>query len=234
MSPCAGCHAGCCRSFAVPLTGADIVRIERDLNCTFWDFVCRWDDTHGQIAAGQAPHFRFADEPATPFVLCLLQTASGNFPQSSMCRFLAEQSPTAEHPLGTAHCGIYGSRPLACRVFPTRFNATGSLTVLHDVPERGRPTADGDIYRLCPRPWDVADVDPISAPQDLVLLRYETQFFAQVAALWNQSPGEWTAFPEFLRVVYTNRVIREDSAKATIEFKPPASGRHVPSQSRAA
>ena len=29
MSQCLDCHAGCCRSFAVPITGADVLRIER-------------------------------------------------------------------------------------------------------------------------------------------------------------------------------------------------------------
>lgn len=219
MSPCAGCHAGCCRSFAVPLTGADILRIEQELGLSFWDFACRWEDRDGRISGGQTPHFQFADEPATPFAICLMQDGSRNFPATTKCRFLVEDSPTTEHPLGTARCGVYEHRPGACRVFPTRFNATGTLAVLHDVQERGRSESEGDLYRLCPRPWELADIDPLRAPQDLVLLRYEMQFFAEVAALWNRNPGDWGNFPEFLRLVYANRVLREsttDSVEGTV------------------
>jgi Fe-S-cluster containining protein len=206
MSPCAGCHAGCCRAFAVPVTGADILRIERELGWSFWDFVCRWEDRDGAIAGEMAPQFYFDDEPETPFAICLLQNASRNFPATSKCRFLMEEPPTKEHPLGTAQCGIYGVRPGTCRAFPTRFHPSGLLVSLHEVPERGRPAEQGEAYRLCPRPWEPAEVDPISAPQDLVVLRYEMQFFAHVAEVWNQSPGLWADFPEFLRLVYANRV----------------------------
>jgi Fe-S-cluster containining protein len=209
VSPCNGCHAGCCRSFAIPLTGADILRIERELGLSFWEFVCRWEDRDGRISSGQAPHFHFADEPATPFAICLLQDQSRTFPGTSCCRFLDEQPRTLEHPLGTAQCGIYEHRPSACRVFPTRFNATGDMAVLHDVPERARPDREGDAYQLCPRPWEVSDVDPLAAPQDLIVLRYEMQFFREVAAVWNRSPGDWRIFPEFLRAVYSHRVLRE-------------------------
>src|SRR5690606_34649025 len=31
MGLCSGCHAGCCRSFAVPVSGADVLRIETRL-----------------------------------------------------------------------------------------------------------------------------------------------------------------------------------------------------------
>jgi hypothetical protein len=211
VSPCIGCHAGCCRSFAIPVTGADILRIERELGLSFWEFVCRWEDRDGRISSGQAPHFHFADEPDTPFTLCLLQAESRTFPATSRCRFLDEEPPTLEHPLGTARCGIYGQRPGACRVFPTRFNATGALAVLHDVPERARPESEGDAYQLCPRPWEVSDIDPLAAPQELILLRYEMQFFREVAAVWNRSPGQWRIFPDFLRQVYSNRVVRVSS-----------------------
>ena len=65
MSPCEDCHAGCCRSFAVPVSGADIMRIENGLGLSFWDFVCRWEDPDGRIALNYAPHFFFEDEPET-------------------------------------------------------------------------------------------------------------------------------------------------------------------------
>ena len=206
MSPCHGCHAGCCRSFAVPVTGADVLRIEKHLGLSFWDFVCRWADEEGTIARNYAPHFRFSDEPETPFVICLMHAASEYFPGTTKCRFLMEGAPDAEHPLGEARCSIYRSRPGACRAFPAKLNPTGELAVLQDVPERGRPGGEA-LYELCPRPWEPADLDPLETPQDLVVAQYEMRFFFQLADMWNRSPRSWTAFPDFLRLVYSNRVL---------------------------
>ena len=65
MSPCEDCHAGCCRSFAVLVSDADIMRIELGQGLSFGDFVCRWEDPGGRIALNYAPHFFFEDEPET-------------------------------------------------------------------------------------------------------------------------------------------------------------------------
>lgn len=208
MSPCQNCHAGCCRSFAVPLTGADILRIERDLKTNFWEFACRWADRDGRIAQKYAPHFHFSDEPATPFVICLLHEASALFPRTTRCRFLDESAPDAGHPLGVGRCGIYGSRPAACRAFPTKFNAAGDLVLIHDVPA-DPPGAAHPVHALCPREWEVSDIDPIEAVQDLSAARYEMAVFHQVAATWNRRPQAWEVFPEFLRLVYSRRIVRE-------------------------
>lgn len=215
MGICEGCHAGCCRSFAVPLTGADIIRIERDQQLTFWDFVVRWADEHGAIARNYAPHFRFRDEPHTDFVIALMQTESASMPGSSKCQFLAETPPTPETPLGTASCGIYGARPSACRAFPTKLNSTSEVALVHDVPERGRP-GDHPAYSLCPRPWEPSDVDPINALGDLVVARFEMTFFHKVAAVWNRELRDWAIFPSFLREVYANRVLRESQVTGAV------------------
>ncbi len=208
MSPCEGCHAGCCRSFAVPVTGADILRIQRSLGLSFWDFVCRWEDRESQIARNHAPHFYFADDPETPFVICLTHAASRNFPETSQCRFLVEQPPTAEHPLGTAHCGIYEQRPSACRAFPTKFNETEELAVIYDIPAKGRAGSDHPAYTLCSREWEPADLDILEVLPTLAVAKYEMKFFHQLAVLWNRNPGQWGLFPDFLALVYGNRVMK--------------------------
>ncbi len=209
MGICSGCHSGCCRSFAVPTTGADILRIERDLGLDFWQFACRWEDQDGSIALKYAPHFHFADEPETPWVICLMQTPSQIFPGTSKCQFLQETPPDATSPLGTGVCGIYGSRPSACRAFPTRFNETSDLVIIHEVPGRGKPLNSNPAYTLCPRPWTKEDVDPIQAAEDLAVARYEMQFFKTLAVQWNQRPQDWELFPHFLRMVYGARVVAE-------------------------
>jgi len=215
---CQSCHAGCCRAFAVPITGADILRLERSTGLTFWDFVCRWEDLAGQIAGDYVPHLYFDDEPATPFTLCLLHEPSQLFPTTSKCRLLHETPADAQSPRGTSSCGVYGSRPMACRVFPLRTNTNSPLAILADVPSHGRPSDGHEAYQLCPRPWRPDDVDPIQAPQDLAVSAYESSFFHQVATLWNERPGSWLKFPEYLRLVYERRVIRPaESAEEAAE-----------------
>lgn len=209
MSQCATCHAGCCRSYVVPLTGADILRIMADQTLSFWDFACRWADPQGTIALKYAPHFFFRDAPQVPFVISLIQEASRNFPQTARCKFLDEGSPTAEHPLGISKCGIYDSRPSACRVFPTKFDRAGELAILCDIPTQG-PAGSDSPYRLCSKPWQPQDLDPIRHVQDLVVARYEMDFFFKLARSWNARPGDWRLFPEFLQLVYANRVLPKD------------------------
>jgi Fe-S-cluster containining protein len=190
------------------VTGADILRLEAALGLPFWEFVWRWADEHGMISRNHAPQFHFRDEPHTPFVICLMHEASETFPGTTKCRFLAESAPDAEHPLGQARCGVYEHRPAACRAFPVRLNATSDLAVVYDVPQSGRD-AEHPAYRLCPRQWQPSDLDPVQTVQDLVVARYEMAFFAQLAKRWNQAPGPWSVFPDFLRTVYGSRVVRE-------------------------
>jgi hypothetical protein len=35
-------------------------------------------------------------------------------------------------------------------------------------------------------------------------------FFFKLARAWNQRPGDWLLFPEFLQAVYARRVLRKD------------------------
>ena len=209
MGQCATCHAGCCRSFAVPVTGADILRIMSQRKLAFWDFVCRWADPEGKIALKYAPHFHFRDHPDTPFVISLIQDESRVFPGTTRCTFLAEGPQSREHPLGISACGIYGERPSACRVFPTRFDHSGELAVIYDVPPTGR-AGGHPAYQLCPRAWTPEDLDPLQQVQDLAIAKFEMNFFFKLAAAWNAGPGEWRLFPDFLQSVYARRVIADE------------------------
>ncbi len=185
MGICDSCHGGCCRAFAVPVTGADIIAIRRKLGLPFEEFVRRTPDPSGRISNGAVPHFSFNDSPDTPYVICLTHAPSVFHARSTKCRFLIESQPDEEFPLGRARCGIYGVRPSACRVFPTKFNATNDLAIVCDIPDRFRDNTN-PAYTLCPRPWAPEDVDPIQAVQDLAVVTYELAFFRQVAELWNR------------------------------------------------
>ncbi len=212
MSPCDSCHSGCCRAFAIPVTGADIIRIERGLKLGFWDFVCRWADPDGTIARNNAPHFFFEDEPNTPFVICTTHAPSAFHEGSTKCRFLMECTPDEENPIGASRCGIYNHRPSSCHAFPMKLDDSGELTILYQVPKHGREDKN-PLYDLCPREWEIEDIDPIEAPQQLSMAHYEINFFNQVAQIWNRNPREWEVFPEFLHIVYNNRVMKQESPK---------------------
>jgi Fe-S-cluster containining protein len=229
MSPCDTCHGGCCRGFAVPLTGADIIAIERRNGVSFWEFVCRWADPTGKIARGIVPHFRFQDTGDVPFVICLLQSQSAFLSGTTKCRFLVEFPPDETHPLGDARCQIYGSRPSACRVFPTKLNSTSDLVVLCNVPASPREESH-PAYNLCPREWKADEIDPIQSMQDLVVTKYEFAFFAEIARAWNQSPRSWEAFPQFLRLVYSRRVEHE-SAMSDESVNPIETVAELPAES---
>ena len=206
MSQCATCHAGCCRSYVVPMTGADILQIMSARKLSFWDFACRWADPEGTIALKYAPHFFFRDDPETPYVISLIQEYSSLFPGTTRCKFLVEGAQTPDQPLGISHCGIYGERPSACRVFPTKFDSGGELAVLCEVPKEGRGGIH-PIYRLCAKQWEPKDLDPVRQVQDLVIAKYEMSFFFKLARGWNARPGEWKSFPDFLQLVYAKRVL---------------------------
>ena len=213
-TPCEGCHGGCCRSFAVPVTGADVFRLTRATGRAFTDVAVRWPDADGAIARGHAPHLFFTPEPEAadpaaraggPFVLCLGHAASVALPGSSRCRFLEETPPSPGRPRGTGRCGAYADRPAACRTYPLRFAADGRLVRLASVPARGR-AGSHPAYELCPRPWAAEDVDPLAAPADLAAGRWEMEFFRQVAAAWNRVRRPRRAFPAYLEAVYAGRV----------------------------
>lgn len=226
MSPCHGCHSGCCRAFAVPVSGADILRIERAHHVPMEAFIHRWEDPEDAISSGVAPHFYFEDQPDFPFTICLKPEVSQTFKKATRCHFLVEEPPTKDHPWGMAHCSIYEHRPLTCRVFPTKLSESGMVAEIHSIPENGRPSDTQPAYNLCPTTWVAADIEPISALQDLVLIRFEMQFFAHVAAAWNRRRQSWSVFPEFLRLVYENRVVLSDVQEIDaahpeiLKFKP--------------
>ncbi len=223
MGICDSCHSGCCRSFAVPISGADIHRFTNHQQKPFWDFACRWEDAEGLISRNLAPHFFFEDDPTVPFVICLKHVPSLSFPGTTKCRFLMECLPDEEHPKGLGRCSIYGSRPHTCRSFPAKLNDSNELAILYDIPSNGR---DGEAaYDLCPRQWKASDLEPNDTIQSLVIAQYEMTFFQKIATIWNQSPGEWSKFPEFIDLIYSNRISSKttnpqnsNSSEDTVEF----------------
>ena len=199
--PCASCHAGCCRAYAVPLTGRDVFRIVSELKIPFWKFVCRWPDPSCAISRGVAPHFFFDDDRRMPYVIGLRQTESSVFPGLRKCIFLDETDPRRKLEGGTWRCSIYEHRPGACRIFPSRVEEAGALEV-YAVRERTAKLPHA-VYELCPRPWSASDLDPVAAVEDLASCATEMELFQAIAHRWNDQPGPWPFFPDFLELIYT-------------------------------
>ncbi len=199
-TPCGSCDAGCCRAFAVPLTGTDVIRIMQQRGHSFADFVCRWADPDGLISRQIAPQFRFEDDPDTPFVIGILQNESMAFPGTRKCRFLVE-TPEASRPgASLSTCSIYESRPGACRVFPFRFEPSGSVGIQPDVSKNfgTRPPA-----ALCPSEWTVSDEQRQQAGIDLTDCLEQMALFRLIAEYWNAVAGPWPLFPAFLIDIYS-------------------------------
>lgn len=198
--PCTDCHAGCCRAFAVPLTGADVVRIIRDRKLSFRDFVCRWADPEGLISRKIAPQFSFDDEPETPFVIGLRQNESALWPDTRKCLFLSERLPESSGSAGSSICSIYESRPAACRVFPFRFEPSGRVGIQ---PSLTTPRAPVTPTTLCPSEWNISDVQRLQAEFDLEDCLRQMELFHLIARKWNIVPGPWSLFPDFIDDIYS-------------------------------
>ena len=162
----------------------DTVRIARDQQLDFWDFVVRWADETGSISRGQVPHFYFDDEPQTPFVIGLMHTASEVYPGTTHCRLLQESIREDGSIIG--HCGIYESRPLACRIFPAVILPTGDIGVV-EIPESCATTPEA--HRLCPVPWSVEDLATDEARSQIDECRGELELMSVLAERWNRDPG---------------------------------------------
>ena len=187
------------------MTGADALRIERS-GRDFWSFAARWSDPDGSIAGRYAPHLFFADTGQEPFVLGLLHNESSLHAGTTKCSFLGETPPTEDAPLGVGRCALYEGRPAACRVFPSKLDATRELVQLEPLPTRGQIDDPNPIYSLCPTDWKPEHIDPIETPGVIAAAEIEMEFFHKIARMWNRVAGPWEAFPKFLRLVYAGRV----------------------------
>ena len=113
----------------------------------------------------------------------------------------------------TARCGIYGNKPLTCSIFPAKLHDDG-LTGLAANP--GSDNISGNpAYDLCPRILDEDDLADHSGKtiKNLVLYKYEMDYFKSVAEIWNKEPGDYAKYLAYLELVYKNRVLFSELEK---------------------
>jgi Fe-S-cluster containining protein len=190
----------------VPLTGFDVIRIIEERGHSFADFVCRWADPDGLISRQIAPQFRFEDDPETPFVIGILQNESIAYPGTRKCRFLVETPDASRAGASRSICSIYESRPGACRVFPFRFEPSGSVGI-----QPGVTKSNGALppTSLCPSEWIVSDEQRQQAELDLTNCLQQMSLFRLIAERWNAEPGPWPLFPAFLVDIYSRLLAPE-------------------------
>jgi Fe-S-cluster containining protein len=132
MEPCVGCAADCCRRFQIVILGWDVYRIARDLQVPPGNFV----DLQG--APDPDPSHQLVldvEERAHRYHRLALRKQAGG------CVFLLDVG-------GLGRCGIYGSRPDACRAYPALLD--GDLVTLaarEYCPPGSWEDLDRDDYR---------------------------------------------------------------------------------------
>lgn len=214
---CDTCHAGCCRAYNLIITVFDALQISRDLTLPIGEFVTmvpRNAEMAKQMGALHHP-LRFSDPgyEDTFFYIALKRVDSRLFPGTLKCYFLQEwkrNDPVHERGqhLGStvaARCGIYGSRPLMCRAYPS-FLHDGALGVITNPKPSGLEKSNA-IYTLCPEKWSTASFgsDTTQLVHQLVLNKYEIEFQNKLIDEWNANPRSLKEFFPFAALCYGNR-----------------------------
>lgn len=217
-SICDTCHAGCCRAYHLFITVYDALRISTDLGIPIGEFatmVSRSEEEAKKVGKGLRP-LRFSDPEFKDayFYLALKRVESRLVPGTLRCYFLQEWERTTPLPTATDHpgsriagrCGIYTSRPLMCRTFPTFLHSNGKVAFINN-PEPVRREGADPIYTLCPEEWTPGHFSTDSAEvlHNLVLRQYENEFQNGLIDEWNAAPGTLKDFfPHAIRC-YQNR-----------------------------
>lgn len=154
--PCFDCHAPCCVSYVVPITGFDLWRMTRVLGLG-------WRDV-ADVKSDQGRYwdcFRLDDSELRHGLY--LRTRS-----TGACQFLLDL------PGGHQRCGAHDGRPLACRIYP--FKVTGSSQLGIELL----------THAMCPPPQkalyqrDVEDARPMVTSELL-----ERELYLVAVARWN-------------------------------------------------
>lgn len=146
------------------------------------------------------------------YVLGMKMVESLLAPGTLKCQFLLEWNIDNDNPTMDgiiARCGIYSCRPMLCAAFPTKFSENELGAVMVNVSAFEQEISH-PVYKtcpLCPTEKDIADADEIT--RVLVLKKYETEYFKNLAIEWNENPQKISDFWGFLEKSYKNRVVIE-------------------------
>ena len=156
------------------------------------------------------------------FVLSLKRVDSSVIPGTRKCYFLLEWErkqpiPSRGDHLGSkiaGRCGIYGSRPLMCSVFPTVLAGAGEAIGYVGTPNNPNPAHEA--YRLCPDEWTSSafSSNPTATIHNLAVSNYEKNYQAQILSEWNSNPGLMQNFFDVMEKAYANRFRHAEKSQA--------------------
>lgn len=214
MQICNSCHAGCCRKHNIDVTGIDILNISKalSLDISFFTEALPTNEEYTKAMLSKVPLLKFSDgEKDKYYRMSIKMRESTLFPNSLKCMFLQEwvgENPDLpDYGKVTGRCGIYNIRPLTCSTYPAKLEQTG-LTSYYVDPFESSETTDNPAYKTCPRQLTKDDFDCESANtmKDLVLYKFEMDFFKMLTAKWNKNPQSSDDLMAFLEEEYQNRV----------------------------
>lgn len=213
MKICESCHSGCCRNYAVGLTGYDILNIAKTLNVdpvSFVQIIPVKDENDIEYKSKYAALFRFTDVEDTFYLFGMRMTESQLVQGTIKCHFLLEwylnpHKPSLDSII--ARCGIYNCRPLTCSSFPYKLDTTEKFANVLDLTSNNNKGVH-PVYNVCSRKITRDDLPESSDGilQDLVMRKYELEYFKDMAEYWNQKPGTIDEFLAFMKITYQNRV----------------------------
>lgn len=215
MLSCSSCLAGCCRRFDVPLTGFDIIKIQKALNLEYYEIaqlIPVKEDSYEKNSKATGV-FKFNNFDAGEYFTFYLRNIKSKYiPDSYKCMFLQEWNGEDfllhDRPGIKARCGIYNIRPLICSVYPARLHENELIGVVKN-PTKHLEKPDNPAYNLCPEEYDEKEffTDSDEIIKNLVLYKYEVNYFQFLAEVWNQNTCDFGLFYNFLEESYKNRIL---------------------------
>lgn len=216
MQICESCGSGCCRKYAIALTGYDILNISKTLSIDPSSFI-QLSPVEGveniEYQSKYTALFKFTDENSDIFYrFNLKMNESQLVPGTLKCQFLMEWHNDTLNPSVegiVAKCGIYSCRPFVCTAYPATFDVTEKRGIVKNIKNE---SSEHPIYNLCPRKITDKDLSGSSdhIMQALIMRKYELEYFKNLAEYWNQNPGSTENFLNFIRKVYDSRVLVKD------------------------
>ena len=223
--PCDSCHAGCCRSYHLFIHGFDALRLSQHLALPVGEFATLISFPESLAPQYQSEYvpLRFTDrEPGIRFLLGLKRLESPLFPGSHRCLFLLEWS--REHPATgrenhpgrdtVGRCGVYGSRPLVCQIYPTALHDTRPLAVIN-TPQPIAGKELHPVHALCGDDWTPQNFgsSPDETLHRLAIQKIERDFYNRLSEEINARGLETGEFIPFLTEAYGQRFRHTDAFK---------------------
>ncbi|EKE04582.1 MAG: hypothetical protein ACD_20C00046G0003 [uncultured bacterium] len=218
MQICNDCHAGCCRKYNTHLTGYDILKIKKNLGMDYLYFLqlAPIKEENVEKTLKHTALFRFTNLGDGYFAFYMKRVKSRYFPDSHKCIFLQEwDGDDFLLPVDKviSRCGIYGIRPITCAIYPTKLHDDGLIGIAGN-PDNDNASGNA-AYDLCPRPLIEEDFAGCSGDdvQNLVLYKYEMNYFKSLSEVWNAEPGDFAKFIAYLEAAYKNRILFNEEEK---------------------